>query len=103
MRWNIHQKDVKTLFLNDTLDEEVYIEQTLRFEVKDMKAYVFRFKKSLYGLKQAPRAWYDRMDAHLQRIGFTKISTNPNLYIKVVDGEPIIIIFYVYDILLTSL
>eukprot|EP00253_Pinus_taeda_P004489 PITA_04489 len=61
-----------------------------------------RLKEALYGLKQAPRAWYARMDAYLQRIGFTKSSANPNLYIKVIDGEPVIILLYVDDLLLTG-
>ena len=84
-------------------DLEVYIEQPLGFEVKDRKAYVCRLKKALYGLKQAPRAWYARMDAYLQRIGFTKSFFYPNLYIKVVDGEPVIILLYVDDLLLTCI
>ena len=45
------------------IDEEVYIEKPLGFEVKDRKAYVGRVKKELSGLKKAPRAWYSRMDA----------------------------------------
>ena len=73
------------------------------FEVKDRKAYVCKLKKALYGLKQAPRAWYARMDAYLQRIGFTKKNFNPNLYIKVVDGEPVIILLYINDLLLTCI
>jgi len=35
MGWKVHQMDVKTTFLNGTIDEEVYIEQPLGFEVKD--------------------------------------------------------------------
>ena len=35
MGWNIHQMDVKTTFLNGTIDEEVYIEQPLGFEVNN--------------------------------------------------------------------
>jgi len=66
MGWNIHQMHLKTAFLNGTIDEEVYIEQPLGFEVQDRKAYVCRLKKAFYGLKQAPRAWYARMDAYLQ-------------------------------------
>jgi len=46
--------------------------------------------------------WYARMDAYLQRLGFTKSSTNLNLYIKVVKDEPIIILLYVDDLLLTG-
>jgi len=35
MGWNIHQMDVKIAFMNDTIDEEVYIEKPFGFEVKD--------------------------------------------------------------------
>lgn len=50
--------DVKTAFLNDVINEEVYIEQPKGFVIKDKNLYVCKLKKSLYGLKQAPRAWY---------------------------------------------
>ena len=63
MGWNIHQMDVKTEFLNGTIDKEFYIEQSLGFEVKYRETYVSRLKKALYGLKQAPRALYAKMDA----------------------------------------
>jgi len=46
MGWNIHQMDVKNVFLNGTIDEEVYIEQPLGFEVKDKKEYVCKLKKA---------------------------------------------------------
>jgi len=97
MGWKIYQMDVKTVFLNGTIDEEVYTEQPLGFEVKNRKAYVCRLKKALYGLKQAPRAWYARMDAYLQRIGFTKSYVDSNLYIKVENNKPVIILLYVDD------
>lgn len=92
--------DVKTTFLNGTIDEEVYIEQPLVFEVKDRETHVCRLKKALYGLRQTPRAWYARMDAYLQRLGFRKSTTDPNLYIKVENDEPFIILFFVDDLLL---
>lgn len=92
--------DVKTTFLNDVIDEEFYIEQTLEFEVKYRKAYVCRLKKALYRLKKAPRAWYVRMVSYLQRLGFTKSFVDPNIYIKVVKGESVISILYVDDLLL---
>lgn len=92
MKWKVHQMDVKAAFLNGTIDEEVYIEQPLGFEVKGKGDYVCRLKKALYGLKQSPRAWYNRMDTYLQRLGFTKSSDDPNLYIKVVKDETVIIL-----------
>jgi len=95
--------DVRTSFLSGTIDEEVYIEKALGFEVKDRKASVFILKKELYGLKQALRAWYARMDSYPQRIGFTKSYVDMNLYIKVVYGEHVIILLYVDDLLLKSI
>lgn len=50
---------------------------------------------------QAPKAWYARMDAYLQSVGFSKSYDDPNFYIKVVKGELIIILLYVDDLLLT--
>ena len=92
MRWNIHQMDVKTTFINGNIDEEVYIEQLESFEINNRDTHVCRLKKSLYPLNQAPRAWYKRMDAYLLRIRFVKIFSNANLYIKIVKNEPVVFI-----------
>ena len=64
MKWRIYQLDVKSAFLNGYLEEEVYVEQPLGFEVKDHEDKVLRLKKALYGLKQAPRAWNSRIDKY---------------------------------------
>ena len=49
MKWKIHQLDVKSAFSNGYLEEEVYVEQTLGFVVKNHKDKVLRLKKALYG------------------------------------------------------
>jgi hypothetical protein len=59
-------------------------------------------KKALYGLKQAPRAWYGRIDNFLTSLGFTKSKANSNLYFKVMNDEPIILLLYVDDLFLTG-
>ena len=45
--------DVKTTFLNDEIEEKVYVEQPDGFIVHGKESHVCRLKKALYGLKQA--------------------------------------------------
>jgi hypothetical protein len=79
MKWKVHQMDVKTIFLNGEIKEEVYVEKPLGFETRDRETHVCRLKKGLYGLKQEPSAWYGRIDNFLMSLGFTKRSADPNL------------------------
>ena len=101
MKWDLHQMDVKTAFLNGVIEEEVYIEQPQGFEVEDRHTHVCKLKKALYGLKQDPRAWYERIDSFLSSMGFTKSKADPNLYLKVVEDKPVILLLYVDDLFLT--
>ena len=82
------------------IEEEVYIEQPQ--EVEDRVTHVCKLKKDMYGLKQAPRAWYGRIDSLLTSMGFTKSKCDPNLYMNIMDDEPIILFLYVYDLFLTG-
>jgi hypothetical protein len=102
MKWKLHEMDVKTTFLNGVIEEEVYIEQPPGFEVEYRKTHVCRLKKALYGLKQAPRAWYGIIDSFLTSLGFTKGKADSNLYFKVMNDEPIILLLYVDDLFLTG-
>jgi hypothetical protein len=102
MGWRIHQIDVKTVFLNGIIEEEVYIEQPKGFETFDKDSHVFRLKRALYGLKQAPRAWYTWIDSYFIGLGFTKSEVDENLYQILVEGKFLIIVLYVDDLILTG-
>jgi hypothetical protein len=98
----VYQMDVKSSFLNGELEEEVYIEQLEGFQLSENIDYVCKLKKALYGLKQAPRPWYSRLDKYLQQEGFRKGSADNNLYIKVSEGNILLIEVYVDDIIFGS-
>ena len=49
----LHQMDVKTVFLNGNIDEIIYMVQPENFESNDSKQLVCKLKRSIYGLKQA--------------------------------------------------
>nr|GEX42636.1 copia protein [Tanacetum cinerariifolium] len=67
--------DVKTVFLNGILKEEVYVGQPLGFVSNQYPDHVYALDKALYGLKQAPRAWYDVLSQFLIESGFHKVPT----------------------------
>nr|GEW68898.1 hypothetical protein [Tanacetum cinerariifolium] len=58
----VYQIDVKTVFLNGNLREEVYVSQPDGFVDQDNPNHVYKLKKALYGLKQAPRACFEACD-----------------------------------------
>nr|GEW35499.1 hypothetical protein [Tanacetum cinerariifolium] len=57
----LFQMDVKSAFLNDFINEEVYVAQPSGFIDFEKPDHVYKLKKALYGLKQAPKAWPDIM------------------------------------------
>ena len=96
----MNQLDVKYAFLNGPLEDEVYMKQAPGFEKKGMENKVMKLKKALYGLKQAPCAWNKKIDTLLQKLNFTKCSTEHGAYVRLNTNDDLIIIFlYVDDLL----
>ena len=54
----LQKMDVKMTFLNDNLEDEVYMKQLEGFSPREGEHLVCKLKKSIYGLKQASHQWY---------------------------------------------
>jgi hypothetical protein len=54
--FKLYQIDVKNVFLNDIIQEEVFVRQPPDFENPKYPNRVYTLLKALYGLTQAPRA-----------------------------------------------
>ena len=74
--------DLKSLFLDGILEEEVYIKQLEGFVDPSKKDMVCKLHKALYGLKKDPKAWYERLYNYLIKIGFQRTNDNISLYIN---------------------
>ena len=60
--YEIWQMDVKTAFLNWSLDETIYMVQPEGFIIKGQEKKVCKLQKSIYGLKQVSRSWNIKLD-----------------------------------------
>ena len=56
----------------------------------------------LYGLKQAPRAWYSRLSAKLQQLGFKPSKADVSLFYLNKGGVIMFLLIYVDDIIVAS-
>jgi hypothetical protein len=80
--WEVHHLDVKLAFLNIDLQQEVYVEQPVRFIKPGKDDMVLRLSKALYGLHQVPRVWNAKLDDTLLSFGFSKCPSEPAIYTK---------------------
>lgn len=74
--------------------------QTHGFEVLGKENKVYKLVKALCGLKQAPRAWYAKLDAYLQKVGFLQSESNETLYVQIQGNTLIILVICVDDFLI---
>nr|GEX96308.1 hypothetical protein [Tanacetum cinerariifolium] len=69
MGFMVYQMDVKSAFLYENIEEEVYVYRPLGFEGPDYPDKIYKVVKALYGLHQAPRAWYETLtNYHLKMV-----------------------------------
>eukprot|EP00253_Pinus_taeda_P014963 PITA_14963 len=99
---DFEQMDVKTTFLYEDLEEEIYMKQPEGFAVKGKKELVCKLKKSLYGFKQSPRMWYQKFDTFIRGLGFTRSKADHCVYFKLIADRVIYLVLYVDDMLLVG-
>ena len=98
----LQQMDVKTVFLNGDLDEEVYMDQPDGFSIEENNHIVCKLKKSVYGLKQASRQWYLKFNDTITSFGFHENTVDRCIHRKISRSKFIFLVLYVDDILLDA-
>jgi hypothetical protein len=100
--FKLYQMDVKSVFLNGPIKEEVYVEQPSGFEDSEYPSHVYKLSKALYGLTQAPRAWYECLRDFLITNGFKVIKVDPTHFTKTIAKDFFICQIFVDDIIFGS-
>nr|GFA47141.1 putative ribonuclease H-like domain-containing protein [Tanacetum cinerariifolium] len=99
MGFMVYQMYVKSAFLYETIEEEVYVCQHLGFEDPDHPDKVYKVVKALYGLHQAPRVWYETLANYLLENGFQRGKIDQTVFIKRQKGDILLVQIYADDII----
>ncbi|GJR79434.1 putative ribonuclease H-like domain-containing protein [Tanacetum coccineum] len=83
--------DVKSAFLYDIIEEEVYVCQPPGFKDPDYPNKVYKVVKALYGLYQALRAWYGTLAKYLLDNRFQRGKIDQTLFIKKQKGDILLV------------
>lgn len=96
--WPSNQSDVKNAFLNEHLEEEVFMDPP-GLECNDQ---VCKSKQALYGLKQSPRAWFRRFSTLMKTSGYKQSDVDHILFVKHKGNNVTALIIYINDMVVTG-
>ena len=90
--WEIHQVDVKSVYLNAPLEEEVYMVSPAGLLKPGQEQLVCKLKKALYGLKQAGCEWQKMLTTVMTNdLGFKCSAVDHSVYFRHSRDEHMII------------
>ena len=81
--------DVKNVFLNGDLSEEVYMQPLPGLSVESNK--VCHLRRTLYGLKQALRAWFAKFSSTISHLSYLARHYDFALFLRRIDEDTILL------------
>ena len=101
--WEIEHVDIKSVYLNATLKETIYMKPPQGVLNPGEEGKVCCLVKGLYGLKQAGRGWYQEMSWVLVKdLGFTCSTVDHLVFFRHLSDEHTIIAVATDDMVVTS-
>ena len=92
--------DVKNVFLNGNLSEEVYMQPPPGLSIEPNK--VCYFQRALYGLKQTLRTWFAKFNSTISHLGYIFSHYDSTLFLHYADKDTILFLLYVEDMIITG-
>ena len=96
--WDLHQFNIKNVFLRGDLPEE----QPSRLGAQGEIGNMCHFQKSLYGLKQSLYAWFGKFSQAVEAFGIQKSKSNHFDFYKNFNYGIILLVVYVDDIVING-
>ena len=94
--------DIVTAFLNEILEEEIYMEQPPGYTKEGEKNLVCKLKGSLYELKQSSRCWNTVFKEYTKSTNFKQCTADPCTFIRSEGTDLTIISVYVDDLIIIT-
>ena len=94
--WDIEQMNVKTAFLYEDIDEEIYVKVPHSY-IDNRKIYC-RFRKALYDFKQSSRIWFNTFVTYLNKQNFLALNVDQSVF----SNNKVIIVIYVNNLLIVD-
>jgi hypothetical protein len=79
--YEVRHLDVPKAFLQAVLDEDIFMEQPEGYHDGD-RNMVWKLLRSVYGIRQAPNNWNHELNRCLLSLGFTRLRSDPCIYVK---------------------
>ena len=92
--------DVKNVFLNGNLSENIYTQPPPGLSIEPNK--VCYLPCALYGLKQAPRVWFVKFNSIISRLGYIVSHYDSVLFLHHTNKDTILLLLYVDDMIITG-
>jgi hypothetical protein len=97
--FKLYWMDVKSVFQNGIIYEEVYVRQPLGFESPKYPDRVYKLLNILYGLKQVPWTWYVRIKTFLLEHGYVMRIVDKTIFTLNHGTDFLLVQIYVDDII----
>lgn len=105
-KWFLTQLDISNAFFNGDLDEEIFMSLPEGYTERQGDSFppkaVYQLKKSIYGLKQALRQCFLKFYESLVKLGCLKTHGDYTLFFEGSDGDFVVVLVYVDDIIIAS-
>ena len=95
--WNMCQMDVKTVYLNGYLEEEIYMLQPSGFD--DGMGHICRLRRSLYSLKQAGNICNKAWNKAMEELGYEKLKSDYCCFVQREGKDFSILLVWVDDLI----
>jgi hypothetical protein len=97
--FKLYQMDMKSIFLNGVIQDEVFVRKPPGFDNPKYPNRLYKLSKASYRLKQGPRAWYARLKTFLLEYGYVIGSVDKTLFILNHSTDFLLVQIYVDDII----